>query len=401
MHPSRICSIAFGALGVGLGFASGCSSSNPAPAPEMVSTSSGALVTFSGLFPTGVDNNKALLASGAKDPHYTLPVSADLVFAGPDTYVVDPTLAPLGFIGTWVANSVNSQWISIRIGGNAIGASGSYTYHTTFTLQNVNPATATLSGTWACDDDCSIRLNGTVVASRFTAFGSLAAFNIASGAFVLGTNSLDFIVVNNQALSATGLRVESISGDAVCTNDSQCASGNYCNNISLNPAACESKVANGQPVPGGTCTNVTGSRACVAGVCDTVDDKCGLANGTPCSKDAGAQCRSGVCGITDVCVAPDGGASDGGSGDGGDGDGGKTDGGNGDGGKTDGGQESDGGAHGDASEFSEGAAVEGGGLGCNAAGSSSVQWQPFMAALAALAFLRRKRHGRSATSLPA
>ena len=125
-------------------------------APEDIGTSTSALAV-AGLFPTGVNAMGARLAVGAINPHYVLS-STDANFPGPNALTVTPA-------GGWAAAGANSRWISIRASTNgAMG--GVYTYTTTFTLAGVDPATATLSGRWACDDSCVLRLNGTQVATE-------------------------------------------------------------------------------------------------------------------------------------------------------------------------------------------------------------------------------------------
>ncbi len=93
-----------------------------------------------------------------------------------------------------------------------------------------------------------------------------------------------------------------------CQNDADCSAGHWCNNLS-GPGVCQPKVANGQPVPGGTCTTIIGGRACLSTVCDTNDNECGYANGDgPCTGSNGAtECRSTICAMTGpnagLCVA--------------------------------------------------------------------------------------------------
>jgi hypothetical protein len=95
----------------------------------------------------------------------------------------------------------------------------------------------------------------------------------------------------------------------LCSTDAECAAGSWCNDLS-GPGMCQSKVSNGQAVPGSTCTASVGMRACASGVCD-MDNKCGYAtgDGTCATGDAGngmAVCRSGVCASSganqDKCV---------------------------------------------------------------------------------------------------
>ena len=275
-------------------------------APEDIGTSSSALAV-AGLFPTGVNAMGARLAVGAIDPHYVLS-STDANFPGPDALTVTPA-------GGWAAAGANSRWISIRATTNgAMG--GVYTYTTTFTLAGVDPATATLSGRWACDDSCVLRLNGTQVATDPTPAWPLAAnFAVPVGSpFKVGVNTLAFVTTNATG-GPTGLQVLSVTGTVSgCSADDQCSAAQYCNTQS---ATCTAKLANGSPIPTvtghtppltGVCTAGAGTAVCTSAVCDTRDNECGLANGdgacTPA--DAATVCRSGACSATGKCVVPGG-----------------------------------------------------------------------------------------------
>jgi MYXO-CTERM domain-containing protein len=268
---------------------------------ERLGTSSSAL-TVTGLFATGVDATGARLAIGAVDPHYVLS-SNDPTAPGPNALTVTP-------IGAWAPAGANSRWISIR--ASTTGATGdTYTYTTTFTLAGVDPATATLSGRWACDDSCVLRLNGTRVATDpAPAWFVATAFTVPAGSpFQLGTNTLEFVTTNTTG-GPTGLQVLSITGTVSgCDADNQCLATQYCDTAS---ATCVSKLPNGAPIPTvaghsppltGACTANAGSAVCTSGVCDTGDNECGLANGDgPCTSSNGASvCRSGACSVAGTC----------------------------------------------------------------------------------------------------
>ena len=96
-------------------------------------------------------------------------------------------------------------------------------------------------------------------------------------------------------------------GCVQCATDADCASGDFCN---TSAHTCAAKLANGAPMPtiaghtptlDGNCTSAAGAAVCAAGVCDSLDNRCGLANGQgPCTASNGATlCRSGVCDATD------------------------------------------------------------------------------------------------------
>jgi uncharacterized repeat protein (TIGR01451 family)/MYXO-CTERM domain-containing protein len=114
------------------------------------------------------------------------------------------------------------------------------------------------------------------------------------------------VVCRSGACSVNGL-CEPAGG---CNVDLDCSAGNWCNESTK---TCVPKLANGAGVPtdpahvapalNGTCTASAGTLVCVAGVCDTADNKCGLVNSDgPCTAgNAGTVCRSGVCDADAKC----------------------------------------------------------------------------------------------------
>ena len=107
----------------------------------------------------------------------------------------------------------------------------------------------------------------------------------------------------------TGATCNAAGGCAdVCTLDTDCAATQWCA-----AGVCAAKTANGETLPttapiNATCTVANGTRACLSGVCSTVDNKCGLPNGGTCGPPAtSSQCRSGTCFAGDnKCGAPAG-----------------------------------------------------------------------------------------------
>jgi hypothetical protein len=186
-----------------------------------------------GLFNTGVDGTGTPLAAGAIDPHYTLVASDDPAFPGPHALVVTPPLP-----GTWTGNTATSQWISPNsiqsapgVGGASpavapvVGdAAGTYIYQMSFSLAGLNPALATISGSWAVDGIGLIELNigspggGYVVGTtNLVGPGSFHTFTIPAGSpFLPGTNTVDFVVVNNTSAPPhpTGMQIVGLSGNA-------------------------------------------------------------------------------------------------------------------------------------------------------------------------------------------
>ncbi len=102
-----------------------------------------------------------------------------------------------------------------------------------------------------------------------------------------------------------------------CKTDNDCsANAPLCNSTS---GDCFPKAPNGSPVPtllghdptlDGTCTATSGAIACISGVCDPLDNLCGLADGntgstTTCTAaTAATMCRSGRCGSDGKCGTP-------------------------------------------------------------------------------------------------
>jgi MYXO-CTERM domain-containing protein len=288
------------ALALSLG-ASACAP--PSDEPEPVGSAAEAL-GLSGLFTTGVNNQSMAIASTATDPHYVLS-SNDPAFPGPAAIAVNPAAG-------WIPNTGGSKWISVQ-GSAAGGTNLVYTYTTTFTLAAVDPATASITGKWACDDACVMTLNGTQVAADPTpAWSAVANFSIpAGGPFVLGTNTLA-VAVTNITGGPTGVQITQITGTTTaCTLDSQCPATDFCNTVSNN---CVPKLANGTPIPiianhtpplVNICNAGTGAAVCTSGVCDVADNDCGLANGHgTCTLATGPTvCRSGQCSAGGVCIA--------------------------------------------------------------------------------------------------
>ncbi len=95
-----------------------------------------------------------------------------------------------------------------------------------------------------------------------------------------------------------------------CNADGDCTGGDWCDEAAH---TCTAKLANGMPIPSdpthasptlnGTCTMNAATLVCVSAVCDTKDNRCGIADGDgPCTVgDAATVCRSGTCGSGGAC----------------------------------------------------------------------------------------------------
>jgi hypothetical protein len=126
------------------------------------------------------------------DPGGVVDIPATVVAGGaPTTWAgTDPDC---GWIGLWS----NLHWG--QPGSVINDPTGWYDFQTTFDLSGFNPATVSISGSWAADNYGYIELNGTPTGVTFGtdiwSFETLQAFEITTG-FVPGLNRLDFMVYN-------------------------------------------------------------------------------------------------------------------------------------------------------------------------------------------------------------
>jgi hypothetical protein len=161
------------------------------------------------LYNTGVDATGAPQPNNSAELHYTLTSSPDTIKG------VRVATSANGFpIGPWLGDDATSAWIGPIGSSDLTGSSGTYTYHTTFSLAGFDPSTASISGDWATDDNgMDILLNGHSLGITAGGFGAFTPFTIAASNsfFVNGVNSLDFVVYNSGG--PTGLRTE-LSGTA-------------------------------------------------------------------------------------------------------------------------------------------------------------------------------------------
>jgi hypothetical protein len=165
-------------------------------------------VPIPGIANTGANNDGTLASPGSVDSHWTLVLSADPSFPGPNAFIASPPS------GAWSSNGPKSQWISPSANGTQNRKPGAYKYRLTFNLSGLNPASALVKGSWVSDNKTTtVLLNGITTGftnpSNFSKQPSAGTpFQFTTG-FVPGVNTLDFIV-NNAASSPTGIRVELI-----------------------------------------------------------------------------------------------------------------------------------------------------------------------------------------------
>jgi hypothetical protein len=77
-----------------------------------------------------------------------------------------------------------------------------------------------------------------------------------------------------------------------CFTDAECGAGNWCNNLA-DAGACQPKVANGQPVPGGSCVTAVAMRACVSSLCVATGGLAGTCEA--CASDTDCTAATPVC----------------------------------------------------------------------------------------------------------
>jgi hypothetical protein len=166
-----------------------------------------------GVLSTGVDDSGNLLLAGQTDPHWT--ISSSPIGAV-------PALVTANLDQNWVANTVSSQWINANGIGQGPAPAGLYIYTLTFSLNQLDPSTAQITGGWASDNSSEIFLNGidtgfSNTAQGFRAFGQFSITND----FVAGENELQFDVTQdpdapggNGVGNPEGLQVNILSATA-------------------------------------------------------------------------------------------------------------------------------------------------------------------------------------------
>lgn len=148
------------------------------------------------------------------DLHWRLVASADPGVPTGTTFVwlggfpIGPT--------AWLADNLDSHWISPTPNAYASLAGGTYTYQTTFDLTGVQDLTKVqLSGTIAADDNGTLSMNGVMIVSTDNpGYGQWKPFSITTG-FLAGINTLTVNVTNY--FGPSGVRVL-VTGTTVANN---------------------------------------------------------------------------------------------------------------------------------------------------------------------------------------
>jgi hypothetical protein len=158
---------------------------------------------------TGVDSSNVLVAPGAQASFWTLsaePIGAsEAIGSLPFRY----------FNGAYFADTTTAAWVSPQAGGTA-GQLGLYTYDLVINLAGLDPATASIVGTFGTDNDGAIWLNSNppVAITGFGAFGAPTPFTINSG-FVAGLNTIHLQVDNGGDPTAFFVSFTSATASAV------------------------------------------------------------------------------------------------------------------------------------------------------------------------------------------
>jgi hypothetical protein len=160
---------------------------------------------------TGVDSSNVLVAPGAQASFWAL--SAKPVGA---TEVIGSN--PFRFNCCYFADTGTAAWVSPQAGGNA-GVAGIYTYDLVIDLSGLDPATASIVGTFGTDNSGAVSLNAgaPVAITGVGDFGAPTPFTINSG-FVAGLNTIHLQVNNEGDPTAFFVSFTSATATAVATS---------------------------------------------------------------------------------------------------------------------------------------------------------------------------------------
>lgn len=161
------------------------------------------------VYSTGVDDERKPLAEHAVDPHWRLATGGNAASPG-STYAAMADTSP---DCPWPVKSDKSGWITPASDG-LDAAPGRYVYEQTFSMEGLDPATASIVGRVMGDDVVErIEINGDKIGPVEASFAKWQDFVVMDD-FLPGTNTLRIIVSNHGTNpNPQGLRVE-LSGSA-------------------------------------------------------------------------------------------------------------------------------------------------------------------------------------------
>ena len=170
------------------------------PLPNPLCSDQGA----SGLWNTGTDGTGQVLADQAIDPTYTL-------LSSPPGAPSGNSFKSQGNPGAWLTNDAVTTSGSAWIGPRPVSQSefsGNYTYRMTINVPTALSTNQIHYGRWLSDDaGVDILVNGVSTGqTRPVNFTEWDEFSILPSDLVVGSNTIDFVVDNDQ--SRQGLRVE-------------------------------------------------------------------------------------------------------------------------------------------------------------------------------------------------
>ena len=175
-----------------------------------VTVESGDPQSVPSIFSTGLDADGAVISPGQPDPHYQLIQSAQSTPPPPAIAATVIQNHP-----AWLANDTSSSWIGPVNPGTVNVAAGTYVYRTQFSLDGFDPTSAAVTLKVAADNRVTdVLLNGVSRGIAYVGFSAMSSsFSLTSG-FLAGTNTLDFVTVNDDSsANPAGFRVR-LSGTA-------------------------------------------------------------------------------------------------------------------------------------------------------------------------------------------
>lgn len=161
-------------------------------------------------------------AAGAVVPHGTIgDLHYSLVSVPPGSTLATRAITSTGGfpIPPYLGDNLNSTWIGPNNDEDLNGPIGLYHYQMTLNLAGFDHTTANLTGQLACDNDCSMFLNGNlVVLVPFVnglnlpgdfSFGHWTDYVVPTSQFIAGINTFDFYINNVEVqFGPTALRNE-------------------------------------------------------------------------------------------------------------------------------------------------------------------------------------------------